>query len=123
VAMSERRTYYIEQRDMVCHILHTSQLIKSINFYKLLGINFVRDEKSFFPKYVARPNPNCVFELYLSGDSVKNGPNPLKLVVNNLEEKISQLGNLAQIQDDGSYFVADPDSRILQVYDSKRFVS
>jgi len=121
--MSEEYKYDIPQNDIVYHILHTSHLIKSLNFYKLLGINFIRDEKSFFPKYVARPNQSCVFEMYPAGDSVKSGPNPIKLIVNNLEEKVSQLGNLAQIQDDGSYFVADPDSRILQVYDSKRFMA
>ncbi len=116
--MSEKYKYDIPQNDIVYHILHTSHLIKSLNFYKLLGINFVRDEKSVFVKYVARQNQSCVFEMYPAGDSVKSGPEPLKLVVNNLEEKISSLGNLAQIQKDGSYFVSDPDLRLLQIYDA-----
>lgn len=119
--MSEEYTYNIDRDDTICHILHTSHLIKSVKFYKLLGIHFVRDEKSVFPKYVARPNSNCVFELYPAGDAVKSSPDPLKLVVNNLEEKVSQLGNIAQQQEDGSYFVVDPDSRILQIYDALHF--
>lgn len=115
--MSEVHVYSIAPNDLVHFILHTSHLIKSINFYKLLGINFVRDERSFFPKYVANPNTNCVFELSPAGDAVKSNAEPLKLIVNNLEEKVSQLGNRAQMQADGSYFVSDPDLRLLQIYD------
>jgi hypothetical protein len=119
VAMSKKYQYDIPQNEIICHILHTSHLRKSLDFYKLLGINFVRDENNLFVKYVARPNKTCVFELYLAGDAVKSSPNPLKLAVNNLEEKVSSFGNLAQIQKDGSYLISDPDLRLLQVYDVK----
>lgn len=118
--MSEKHIYNHERGEMLHYILHTAHPKKTIDFYRQLGINFVRDESNFFVKYVARPSVCCFFELYFAGDSVAD-KSVVTLTVDDLESKMSQFGSLAQKQADEGYALVDPDSRVLRVYDSSKF--
>jgi len=116
--MSERIEYFLESVFPKRHILHTSNPNSAINFYKRLGINFIHDIDFPGTRYVAAPNKNCIFELYIAGDAKVQSPTPLLLAVSNLEKKLASLGVDAQKQEDGSYAIVDPDSRVLRIYDA-----
>lgn len=115
--MSEKINYNLESAPISRFILHTSNPSSAINFYKRLGVTFVQDYNFPGTRFVAAPNKTCVFELYIAGDAKVQNPLPLCLVVNNLEQKLASLGVQAQKQEDGSYAILDPDSRILRVYE------
>jgi len=107
--------YKLESAPISRFVLHTSNPNSAINFYKRLGVNFIRDTNYIGTRFVAAPNKSCVFELYISGDSKVQNPSPLCLIVSDLEAKLESLGVDAQRQEDGSYAILDPDSRVLRL--------
>lgn len=100
-----------------------------IEFYKkYLDVNFVQDLNSFAATRYVASFGSLFFHLYVAGDGLKKErsgrfsvPDGVHIcfVVPNLEERMASLGNLAQKQHDGSYFLVDPDSRLVHAVDCR----